>query len=105
MTEEIFKVKIERPNLDRYSMAFYNCDVECRCCGRPIRNRATTYVVVNCGVDEEGLDCFKPIPQEELANDPVEWGSFVGARCAKLLPKEYKVSYKKLLKNHSHTWF
>ena len=105
MTEEIFKVKIEVPRLDRSSPAFYECDVECWCCGRPIRNRATTDVVVAAGVDGAGLDCFKPIPQEELANDPVEWGSFVGARCAKLLPKEYKVSYKKLLKNHSHTWF
>jgi hypothetical protein len=53
----------------------------------------------------KGWTASSPFPKEELANDPVEWGSFVGARCAKLLPKEYKVSYKKLLKNHSHTWF
>ena len=102
--EKVFKVKIERPNLDRYSMAFYNCDVECRCCGRPIRKRETTYVVVGRGVDENGFSMFLPIPQEELPNDPVEWGSFVGSHCAKLLPKTHKVTYRKLLKKHSHTW-
>ena len=104
--KDVFKIKIERPNLNRYSMSFYNCDVECGVCGRPIRDRSTCSVVVRSrpGEDEEGRSLFLPIPQEELPNDPVEWGTFVGSHCSKLLPKTHKITYKKLLKKHSHTW-
>lgn len=99
-----FRIHIERKELNPYSRSFYDADVECRACGRPIKNRDTCSVVVHRGRDASGLDVFLPIPQEELPNDPVEWGSFVGPHCAKKLPKTHKVTYKRLFKNHSDTW-
>lgn len=106
MTEALtpFAIKIKRPNLNRYARSFHNYDVECACCGRPIKNRVACAVVVHEGMNAEGEDVFLPIPEHELPNDPVEWGNFVGPHCQRLLPKTHKVSYKKLLKNHSDTW-
>ena len=101
---EDFAIMIDRPNLDRYARSFYNADVECACCGRPIRDRITCNVVVHRGRNEKGEDVFAPIPAHELPNDPVEWGAFVGPVCAKMLPKTHKVTFRKLLKNHSDTW-
>ena len=99
-----FTIKIKRPNLNRYAASFYNYDVECACCGRPLKNRAAGFVAVHRGQNAEGEDVFLPVPEHELPNDPVEWGSFIGPHCQRLLPKTHKVSYKKLLKNHSDTW-
>ena len=101
---EDFVIKINRPNLNRYARGFYNCDVECGCCGRPIKNRVTCSVVVHRGKNENGEDVFAPIPAHELHNDPVEWGTFVGPVCAKMLPKTHKVTYRKLFKNYADGW-
>ena len=101
---EDFAIMIERPNLKRDGWRFLNADIECGCCGRPIKNRITTNVVVHRGKNEKGEDVFAPIPAHELPNDPVEWGTFVGPVCAKMLPKTHRVTFRKLLKNHAHTW-
>jgi len=55
-------------------------------------------------MSDKGETIFVPIPEAELPNDPVEWGTFIGPHCGKLLPKTHRVTYKKLLKNHSDTW-
>lgn len=95
----MFKLLIKKPNLDPYSNRQYNADVFCKCCGRGIPDRRTAYVVVQTAKDAEGLSCFLPIPWEEVkGRDSVEWGSFVGSHCAKQLPKEYKITQKKVSK-------
>ena len=99
-----FAIKVDRVKIHWASKSMYNCDVQCGLCERPIRNRVTAHVTKSVGLNEQGETVFVPIPEEELPNDPVEWGTFIGPRCAKHLPKTHKVTYKKLLKNHSETW-
>ena len=99
-----FAIKVDRVKIHWASKSMYNCDVQCGLCERPIRNRVTAHVTKSVGLNEQGETIFVPIPEEELPNDPVEWGTFIGPRCAKHLPKTHKVTYKKLLKNHSETW-
>ncbi len=99
-----FAIKVDRVKIHWASKSMYNCDVQCGLCERPIRNRVTAHVTKSVGMNEQGETIFVPIPEEELPNDPVEWGTFIGPRCAKHLPKTHKVTYKKLLKNHSETW-
>ncbi len=99
-----FAIKVDRVKIHWASKSMYNCDVQCGLCERPIRDRVTAHVTKSVGMNEQGETIFVPIPEEELPNDPVEWGTFIGPRCAKHLPKTHKVTYKKLLKNHSETW-
>ena len=99
-----FAIKVDRVKIHWASKSMYNCDVQCGLCERPIRDRVTAHVTKSMGVNEQGETIFVPIPEGELPNDPVEWGTFIGPRCAKHLPKTHRVTYKKLLKNHSDTW-
>ena len=99
-----FAIKVDRVKIHWASKSMYNCDVQCGLCERPIRDRITAHVTKSVGMNEQGETIFVPIPEEELPNDPVEWGTFIGPRCAKHLPKTHKITYKKLLKNHSETW-
>ena len=101
--ENVIKIKVEPYNPSR-THGYRDYDMECGCCQRPIRNRETATVVVRRSCDEPGFAEFLPIPEHELPNDPVEWGTFIGSHCAKALPKTHKVTYRKLLKNHSDTW-
>ena len=95
---ENFAVMIKRPVL-RNRMQFHKADVECACCGRPIKNRNNCNIVIHLGDNDKGEQVFKPLNPDLFDRDPVEWGFFVGPRCAKLLPKTHKVTMKKLLKN------
>ncbi len=99
-----FTIKVDRVKIHWASKSMYNCDVQCGLCERPIRDRVTAHVTKSVGMNEQGETIFVPIPEKELPNDPVEWGTFIGPRCAKHLPKTHKITYKKLLKNHSDTW-
>ena len=101
--KDVIKLKVE-PYNSRRTYGYRHYDIECGCCQRPIRDRSTATVVVQRGSDEEGFALFHPIPEHELPNDPVEWGTFIGSHCAKKLPKTHKVTWKKLWKNHSDTW-
>ena len=97
-----FAIKLEQCNWDPNSIAYYsqNCDVECACCGRPIKDRWKCKVVVLKEVNEAGEHVFLPIKgNANLDVDPVEYGSFVGAHCAKKLPRAYKIGMKAACKN------
>ncbi len=99
-----FNIKVDRVKIHWASKSMHNCDVQCALCERPIANRVTTHVAKAVGKNEQGETIFVPVPENELPNDPVEWGTFIGPHCGKLLPKTHRVTYKKLLKNHSDTW-
>ena len=99
-----FAIKVDRVKIHWASKSMHNCDVQCGLCERPIKSRVTTHVTKRVGVNEQGETIFAPIPEDELPNDPVEWGTFIGPRCAKLIPKTHRITFKKLLKNHSNTW-
>ena len=94
-----FALKIEEPTLDPYSKRQYGADVYCTCCGRGISMRETATVVILGGFNKEtGETLFSKIPWNEVkGRDSVEWGVFVGSHCAKQLPKEYKVSQRRVL--------
>ncbi len=95
----MFKLKIEKPNLNPYSNRQMNADVFCDCCGRGIPNRDTCTVVIQNGTTPDGEFIFHPIDWDAVkGRDSVEWGSFVGSHCAKRIPKGYKVSQKKVAK-------
>ena len=95
----MFTLKIEVPTLNENSKRQLNADVFCEVCGRGIPNRHTAKVTVLDNM-QDGVATFSPIPWDQVkGKDPVEWGGFVGSTCAKKLPKEYKVSMKKVLKN------
>jgi hypothetical protein len=95
-----FRVKLEQCNWDRMSPAYWNYDVECACCGRPIKDRWKCKVVIWKGVNADGEHVFLPIKgNANLDRDPVEYGSFVGAHCAKKLPRAYKMGMKVACKN------
>ena len=99
-----FKIKVDQAKISWSSKSMHNCDVQCGLCERPIRDRVTTSVVVHRGKDEDGNAILLPVPQHELPNDPVEWGTFVGSHCAKKIPESHKVKYRYLWKHHSKTW-
>ena len=99
-----FAIKVDRVKIHWASKSMYNCDVQCGLCERPIRNRVTAHVTKSVGMNDQGETIFVPIPEEELPNDPVEWGTFVGSRCAKKIPESHKVKYRYLWKHHSKTW-
>ena len=108
-----FKLKIKRIELDPYKKPQWGADVFCQCCGRGIPNRDSCHVViVKKGSFVEGGPeyggslpgevemTFAPIEWEKVKGyDSVEWGSFVGSHCAKMIPKEFKVSQKKVVRN------
>ena len=95
----MFNLKIEKPVLDQYSKRQRNADVFCQCCGRGIPDRETCQVVITAGVNENGETIFKNIQDFwPIGRDSAEWGNFVGTHCAKRIPKEYKVSQKKVRK-------
>ena len=95
-----FAVKIQQCNWDRNRPAYWNYDVECACCGRPIKNRWACKVVILKEVNEAGEHVFLPIKgNANLDRDPVEYGNFVGAHCAKKLPRAYKIGMKAACKN------
>ena len=95
-----FTIAIATKPWNRHSFAFHNCDVECALCGRPIKNRMTCKVVIHSGKNEAGEHVFLPIKGAPVGEaDPVEWGCFIGAHCAKKLPKTHKVSMKAAVKN------
>ena len=97
----MFKLKIEMPVLNEYSKRQYNADLYCECCGRGIANRKTSQVVVTKRIAGEprGQLNFQTIAEyADLGSDPVEWGSFIGSHCAKQIPKEYRISFSKCMK-------
>ena len=95
-----FRVKLEQCNWNRNGMAYWNYDVECACCGRPIKDRWKCKVVIWKGVNADGEHVFLPIKgNANLDRDPVEYGNFVGAHCAKKLPRAYKMGMKVACKN------
>ena len=99
------QLSIPQPDLNPYSNRQHFADVFCACCGRGIMNRETA-LVTNTVTSQRNGDTmavtFAPIPPKTdltvWGRDPVEWASFVGSHCAKQLPKEYKVSNKRLIK-------
>ena len=100
MNNEAFRIKIETKPWNRNGMAFHNYDVECACCGRPIKDRWKCKVVIWKGVNADGEHVFLPIKgNANLDRDPVEYGNFVGAHCAKKLPRAYKMGMKVACKN------
>jgi hypothetical protein len=94
----MFAIKIDRVKLPRHR--YYNCDVECAICGRPLKDRWKAKVVIWRGKNEAGEDVFLPLKENaDFSRDPVEWGNWVGNHCAKLLPREYKMGMKTACKN------
>jgi hypothetical protein len=93
-----FTLKIEKSKLDPYSKRQWGADVYCDLCGRGIPNRIGCQVVITRGKTEDGETIFLPIAEHgELGRDSVEWGSFVGSHCAKRIPKEYKISQRRVV--------
>lgn len=99
----MFKIAIETPKLNENSPRQRNADVYCQCCGRGIANRDKAHVAFVVGKDESGLTQIKAPPADWKERDPVEWGSFVGPRCQKLIPSEYKVSMRKAIR-YADSW-
>ena len=110
----MFILKIEKPKLNSYSKRQYNADVYCECCGRGIANRHTATVAITNYNNETGEYGFVKITDHQkkvdqgiepigLGYDPVGFGTFIGSHCAKRLPKEYKVSMKKCMKEWAKT--
>ena len=93
-----FNITIPEPTLNPYSSRQYNADVYCACCGRGIGNRETATVVKLISRDRStGETVFAPIEWDKVkGRDSVEWGTFVGSHCQKQLPKEFKVSQKRV---------
>ena len=108
-------LNITTPALNPHSKRQYNADVFCACCGRGIPNRDTAYVAVTSyselhgelghgggGSGAEKAITFSRIADGDkhgpfLGRDSVEWGVFIGSHCAKQLPKEYKVSQRRVM--------
>lgn len=95
---DIFAIKIDRPIFPEHR--YYNCDVECAVCGRPLKDRWKASVVIWRGENEAGEQEFLPLKgNADFRSDPVEWGAWVGSHCAKKLPKGYKIGMKAACKN------
>ena len=93
-------IKIKRPILNAYSPRQRNADVHCVCCGRGIPNRESCQVAIITAGSSSGANeiTFAKIPWEQVkGTDSVEWGGFIGSHCAKSIPKEYKVSQRRVL--------
>jgi len=98
--ENAFTIKIETKPWNQNSIAFWNADCECALCGRPIKNRWACKVVIARGLNAAGEHVFLPIKgNADLDADPVEWGVFIGAHCAKKLPRTHKIGMKAACKN------
>ena len=124
--EDTFTLTVEIPKLNPYSKRQYDADVMCGCCGRGIPNRDTAFVIAslpsNHPMLRDGIG-MTPAPGTRtrilvpisgstesiwndgsvhvdpyLGRDSVEWGTFIGSSCAKQIPKEFKVSQKKVVK-------
>ncbi len=116
-----FTLTVKEANLNHYSKTQRNADVYCECCGRGIGNRDTAIVadkkLIKQNDDGSKVFEFIAIPAKPKnfierattlvgkqwqkviwGRDSVEWGSFIGSHCAKQLPKEFKVSQKRLAK-------
>ena len=100
----MFVLKVEKPNLDPYHPRQWNADVECGICGRGIPNRKTCKIAITKWVPgtPEDTHHFLKIAEYEGSTgpgyDPVAWGTFVGSHCAKKLPKEYRMTWNKCMK-------
>ena len=106
----MFTESFKQHKINPYSSRQWNRDVECVCCGRGIPDRNTAYVTIiesggysHWGIDENPRNqveviTFRPISEAPLGRDSVEWGSFVGSGCAKRIPKEYKITQKRVIK-------
>ena len=82
-------------------------DCECVLCGRPMNfHKGYAVVVVSAPwarydaatdshVTTGGPVVLAPIESIDLTDPASEWGCCVGPRCAKLIPKGYKVTMRK----------
>ena len=107
-----FTTDFPQYKINPYSRRQWESDVECICCGRGIRDRSTAHVVITqsggrCSFFLENAQnppnavetiTFRPISERPVGRDSVEWGSFVGSHCAKRIPKEYKITQRKVVK-------
>ena len=95
-------ITFQKPKLDPYSKRQWNADVYCGCCGRGIPNRETTTLAITKHVPgtPEDTHNFVKIADTDWGPgwDPVAWATFVGSHCAKKLPKEYRMTWKKAMK-------
>ena len=100
----MFVLKIKKPNLNPYSKRQWNADVFCGCCGRGIPNRETTTLAITKhvpGTPEDTHHFVKIADHDHWCGpgyDPVGWATFIGSHCAKQLPKEYKMTWKRAMK-------
>lgn len=87
-------------------------DNECSCCGRPLnwharsnfyvkvaRGSVSTYQSFPYNICEGGELTLEPVA-DFIGEEPAEWAGVVGSRCAKLIPRHYKVSVKTAVKKH-----
>ena len=95
---DAFTIKIVRPRIAE--SRYYDCDIECAACGRPLKDRWRATVVVYRGLNEKGESIFLPLEgNADFRSDPVEWANWVGSHCAKKIPKTHKISMKAACKN------
>ena len=91
----------------RYQKALCFADAQCHVCGRPIKNRSNSEVAVIEGsrTYEPGPTTYTFLPistHGQMGKDYTEWqysGAamvLIGSHCAKQLPKDYRVSMKRV---------
>jgi len=107
----MFKLKITMPTLNPHAPRQMNADVECGICGRGIPNRETCTLAITEHVPGTPKGTYHFVKLADHNHwcgpgfDPVGWATFVGGHCAKQLPKEYKMTYRKAMKawaKHDH---
>ena len=102
-------LNIEKPKLDPYSKRQYNADVHCGVCGRGIPDRETCTLAITKWTPNQpsGVNHFVKIADHDgdcgPGFDPVGWATFIGSHCAKQLPKEYRMTYKRAIKEWAKT--
>jgi hypothetical protein len=101
---ETFTFKIAETKLNPHSKQQREADVYCELCGRGIWQRNNAHVVLTGDESREerlrsGSVTLEKFDKSLLGTDSAEWGIFVGSRCAKQIPREFKVSQKVVMKH------